>query len=214
MRVLLVEDDNLLGGSIKEYLEANGVEVDWIYDDRLFSTDRLDRYDVIVLDLILRFSKGEELLRMAKESNPDIPILVLTAKRSIRDKEVCFNYGADDYLTKPFEPKELLLRLRALVSRYRRSPSVVQIGGVSIDLEARRVYSEGKELKLSKNAWQVLEFMLKNRGKVIPTERILSYVWGDKPVGDEVVRAYIKELRKILPQGSIETYRGRGYMLR
>ncbi len=214
MRVLLIEDDSLLGGSLKEYLETNGFRVDWIHDDREFSTEILDRYDVVVLDLILRYSKGEDILRVSKETNPEVPILVLTAKRSIKDKEVCFNYGADDYLTKPFEPRELLLRLKALTSRYRRSPSEVRLGNVKLDIDAQRVYVDGKEVKISKNAWEVLEFLLKNRGKVVPTERILNHVWGDKPVGDEVVRAYIKELRKILPPGSIETYRGRGYMLK
>lgn len=215
MRVLLVEDDTLLGGSLKDYLEMNGISVDWISDDRGFSIEELELYDVVVLDLILKFGNGEDILKSIRESGKDLPVLILTAKNSIRDKEVCFNLGADDYLTKPFEPKELILRLRALTSRYKgRVKAQEKIGDLVVDLESQRVYRGNEEIKISRNAWELLELLLRNRGKVVPTERILNYVWRDKPVGDEVVRAYVKELRKILPEGSIETYRGRGYMLR
>ncbi len=213
MKVLLIEDDELLGESLRDYLELSGIEVKWISDDREFSPVLLDSCDVVVLDLILKFGRGEDILKVIKEERPDMPVLILTAKNSLRDKEVCFNLGADDYLTKPFEPKELLLRLKALTSRYGRVRKE-RIGDVIVDLDSKRIYRGDKELKLSKNGWNLLEFLLKHRGKVVSTERILNYVWDDKAVGEEVVRAYIKELRRVLPEGSIETFRGRGYMLR
>ena len=213
MKVLVVEDDLTLGESIKEFLELNGIDVDWIYDDReLENIFSFDKYDVIILDLILRYTKGELILQRLRDKGISIPVLVLTAKTSLKDKETCFNYGADDYLTKPFETKELILRLKAL-NRRQHLGNVVEIGDLKVNLDAQTVYKNGKEIKLSKKSWELLNLLIKNRGNVVNTERIVNYVWGDKPVGDEIVRTYIKELRKILPSNAIETYKGRGYKL-
>ena len=213
MHVLLVEDDLLLGESLKEYLEDNGITVDWIYDDRkVEEIYSFDKYDVIVLDLMLRYEKGENILKNLRLKEIKTPILILTAKNSIQDKEICFNLGADDYLTKPFNPKELLLRIKAL-SKRKHMDNIVKLGNLEINLDSKTVYKDGKEIKLSKTAWEVLYILLKYKGEVVDTQRILNYVWADKPVGDEIVRTYIKELRKILPENSIKTYKGRGYKL-
>lgn len=213
MRVLLVEDDPVLGESLKEYLESKGVEVKWLADERYFNLSSLEKYDVLVLDLILKFSSGEDLLKDIRSRGMSIPILILTAKNRISDKEICFNLGADDYLTKPFDPRELLLRLNALVRRHTVS-STIDINGAIVDLKSMVVKNKGKEYKLSRRAWELLLLLIKHRGKVLRTETILSSIWEDKPVGSEVVRAYIKELRKVLPEGSIETHKGIGYRLK
>ncbi len=213
MKVLLIEDDLTLGESLKEYLELNNVDVDWIYDDReLENIFSFDKYDVIILDLILKYLSGEQILKNLRNKGVSTPVLILTAKSSLKDKEVCFNYGADDYLTKPFDSKELLLRLKALDKR-QHIGNVINIGDLTVNLDAQTVYKNGKEIKLSKKSWELLNLLIKNRGNVVNTQRIVNYVWGDKPVGDEIVRTYIKELRKILPSNSIETYKGRGYKL-
>ncbi len=213
MRVLLIEDDLLLGETLEDYLEENGINVVWLYDDRYVEdTLELNEFDVVILDLILKYRRGEDILKLIREKNFDTPVLILTAKNSIHDKEVCFSLGADDYLTKPFSPKELLLRVKALSKRKRLNDSI-KIGDITIDIEKGVIKKAGREVKLSKKAWELLSFLVKNRGSVVPSERIIKYVWGDKPVGDEVLRAYIKELRKILPSGAIETYKGRGYKL-
>ncbi len=213
MHVLLIEDDLLLGESLKEYLEDNGITVDWIYDDRkVEEIYSFDKYDVIVLDLMLRYEKGENILKNLRLKGIKTPILILTAKNSIQDKEICFNLGADDYLTKPFNPKELLLRIKAL-SKRKHMDNIVKLGNLEINLDSKTVYKNGKEIKLSKTAWEVLYLLLKHKGEIVETQRILNYVWADKPVGDEIVRTYIKELRKILPENSIKTYKGRGYKL-
>ncbi len=213
MRVLFIEDDPVLGESIKDFLELSGIETVWIQDDRLVNdiTD-FDAYDVIILDLMLRFNKGEDILKDLRTKGVKTPVIILTAKSDIKDKEICFNLGADDYLTKPFDPKELLLRLKALSQRRHINP-VVKIGNIAIDLNDKTVYKEGKEIKLSKRAWDLLVLLLKNRGSIVETNEILDSIWKDKVVGDEIVRAYIKELRKILPKDSIKTYKGRGYKL-
>jgi len=212
MRVLLVEDNELLGESVQEFLESFGIEVKWVKDEREVEYEELSAYDVVILDLMLRYYRGEDILLDIKNRNPKLPVLILTAKQRIEDKETCFNRGADDYLTKPFEPKELLLRLRALTRR-NRALQVEKIGPVQIDLERGTVLKEGKEVKISPTAWELLTFLLKHRGEILPKERIISYVWKGKLVGEDVLRTYIKELRKILPSGAIITYKGRGYKL-
>jgi len=212
MRVLLVEDDDLLGESVQEYLENCGLEVRWIKDERELEYEDLTLYDALILDLMLKYYRGEDLLPEIKRKNPRLPVLVLTAKRSIEDKETCFNRGADDYLTKPFEPKELFLRLKALTRRS-RGGKVHRIGDLEVDLERGLVLKGGEEVKISPTAWELLLFLLKNRGQIVPKERIISYVWRGKAVGDDVLRAYIKELRRILPPEAIATYKGRGYKL-
>ncbi len=213
MKILLIEDDPLLGENLKDFLEQNGCEVKWIDDER----DLLDPaigmvYDIVILDLMLRYSRGEDILREMRNKNVSTPIIILTAKNTLLDKETCFNLGADDYITKPFEPKELMLRIKALLRRV-QGQEKIRVGEAEIDGNSMTVKYMGREFKLSKTSWELLNLLLKNRGKVVSTDTILNCVWGDKPVGNEVVRAYIKELRKILPPGSIETYKGVGYKL-
>jgi len=215
MKVLLVEDDRELAESLVDYLARHGIEVDWLEDDRVVE-DRLKfySYDAMILDLMLRYRKGEEILKGLRTIGVDIPVLVLTAKRRIDDKEVCFDLGADDYLTKPFDPKELVLRLRVLHRREKKA-QMVDINGFKMDIDKQILYDgEGREVSLSNRMKDVLYLLAKNKGRLVPKEQILSYVWGDEIVNEEIVRAYIKALRKMLPDGSIETVKGRGYRLR
>ncbi len=213
MKILLVEDDPLLGENLKEFLEQSGCQVRWIEDDReLLDTSVGMAYDIVILDLMLRYSRGEDILKEMRSKGITTPVIILTAKNSLLDKETCFNLGADDFITKPFEPKELVLRIKALLRRVRGFEKIT-VGEAEIDGNSMTVKYQGKEFKLSKTSWELLNLLLRNRGKVVSTETILNCVWGDKPVGNEVVRAYIKELRKVLPPGSIETYKGVGYKL-
>ncbi len=209
--MLLVEDDRLLGESLKEYLESEGFLVDWIYDSReFFDLLEVSIYDAIVLDLMMPHINGEELLKKLREKGNTTPVLILTAKGRIEDKEKCFSLGADDYLTKPFEPRELLLRLRALYRRTVRQERL-KLRNVEVDLRAGRVWVEGREIRLSKKEWLLFKYLVENRDRFVSTEELLNYVWGDEPVGDEVVRAHIKNLRRLLPEGFIISQKGRGY---
>lgn len=213
MKVLLIEDDAILGDSLKEYLENQGIEVKWISDDRYVDVDTICGFDVVVLDLMLKFRSGEEILQEIRDRGISTPVLILTAKSGIKDKEICFELGADDYLTKPFNPKELLLRLKALVRRHQPC-NTIDINGAIVDMRSMLIKHGGKEYKLSKKAWELLLLLIRHRGRILRTETILSSIWEDKPVGSEIVRAYIKELRKVLPEGSIETHKGIGYRLK
>lgn len=211
--MLLVEDDRLLGESLKEYLESEGFLVDWIYDSReFFDLLEVSIYDAIVLDLMMPHISGEELLRELREKGNTTPVLILTAKGRIEDKEKCFSLGADDYLTKPFEPRELLLRLRALYRRTVRQERL-KLRNVEVDLRAGRVWVEGREIRLSKKEWLLFKYLVENRDRFVSTEELLNYVWGDEPVGNEVVRAHIKNLRRLLPEGFIVSQKGRGYRI-
>lgn len=206
-----MEDDRLLGESLKEYLESENFFVDWIYDSReFFDLLEVSSYDVIVLDLMMPHISGEEILKGLREKGDKTPVLILTARGRIEDKERCFSLGADDYLTKPFEPRELLLRLKALHRRVVREERLV-LGRVQIDLQAGRVCVDGREIRLGKKEWLLLKHLVENRGRFVSTEELLNYVWGDEPVGDEVVRAHIKNLRRLLPEGFIVSQKGRGY---
>lgn len=213
MKVLLVEDDKALGESLEEYLKLKNIDILWLQDERKLSNVlEVYEFDVIVLDLILNFYRGEDLITYIRNKGLKTPILILTAKNEIFNKEECFQRGADDYLTKPFESKELLLRLNAL-SKRKQIDSIISIGDTIINIDSKVILRKKREIKLSKTSWDLLTLLVKRRGEIVDNETILNYVWGGKAVGDEVIRTYIKELRKILPEGAIENYKGRGYKL-
>ena len=211
IKVLLVEDDTYLGEAVKNYLENNDFKCDWVEDDRdLFLYLNSALYDVIVLDLILKFFKGEDLLKKIK-AKYDIPVIILTAKGNIEDKEVCFNLGADDYITKPFNPKELILRINSVLKRH--VSKTIRLGELLIDLTRKRINRNKDELYLTKKEWDIFEFLLNNKGKVVSVDDILSYVWQDEDVSEESVRTYIKRLRHLLGKDIIKNLKGRGYFI-
>lgn len=213
MRILLLEDDRVLGETLKDYLRLQDIETVWLWDEReLPKTIKKFEFDVIVIDLILKYASGENIIAVLRKAGIQTPILVITAKKSINDKETCFLKGADDYLTKPFDFKEFVLRLKAL-SRRKHIETIINLEDSVINLDAKTIYKDNEEIKLSKRAWQILEILLRKRGEIVDTETILNYVWHKEDVGEEIVRAYIKELRKILPPEAIKTYPGKGYKL-
>ncbi|WP_448583479.1 response regulator transcription factor [Thermocrinis sp.] len=213
MKLLVVEDDKLLGRSLREFLESEGFITDWVWDPReVLDLLEVSAYDVIVLDLMMPHIKGEDLIKRIRERDKETPILVLTAKHRIEDKRTCFELGADDYLTKPFDMEELILRIKALYRR--RNPyDVVVIENVEICLSKEIVKVDGKVVPLSKKDWLIIKLLVENKGSYVPQDKILNYVWGDEPVGEDVVRAHIKNLRKLLPEGFIQTMKGRGYRI-
>lgn len=210
---LLIEDDILLGESLKEYLEIQGFSVKWIKEKfgDIENTVDFSCFHGIILDLILPERSGEEILRIIRSKTASVPVLVLTAKRELDAKRTCFLDGADDYLVKPFEMEELLLRLNALMRR-REGKGCYILGGCIVDEHTGIISKEGKEVRISNRAWNLLIYLIKNRGRVVDKEELLSNVWQDVHVTEETLRAHVKELRKLFPH-SIETYKGRGYRL-
>ena len=209
-RVLLIEDDLYLGEAIRRYLTKNGHSCELVEDDREVMTVFLNSgFDIVVLDLILKFSRGEDILRQIK-AKQEIPVIILTAKGSIEDKEVCFGLGADDYITKPFNPKELLLRIEAVLKRNKRN--IKKFGSIEIDLKTKILKKEGKPVYLTKKEWELLEFFINHAGKVVDSETILVNVWPDSDISSDSIRVYVKKLRDILGKDVIKTLKGRGYL--
>jgi len=211
MKILLIEDDAHLGDALKRYLEREGFSCTWIEDDReVFLVLNSEAFDIVVLDLILKFEAGEKILEKIKKKY-DLPLIVLTAKGEIEDKEVCFKLGADDYITKPFNPKELVLRIRSVCKRY-YGKEIVTVGDIEIDLEKKIIKKNGVSIDLTNKDWQLLELLARNRGRVVSTDKILSYVWPYSETDESSVRAYIKRLRSALGSDVIKNLKGRGYM--
>ncbi|MGC8925086.1 MAG: response regulator transcription factor [Calditerrivibrio sp.] len=211
MRVLIIEDDILLAESLKEYLEVNNFEAEVLsYPEEIYL---VEHFDIILLDLMLKDKKGEYILKEIRKKRLDLPIIVITAKNDMESKEICFEYGADDYIVKPFDPKELLLRIKALTKRIYCCENL-RIDNVLIDFSGKKLYVDDLEVHLSRIEWELLCLLAQNRGKLVTMDKILSYIWGDKVVGTESIRTYIKNLRKALPDNFIVTYKGRGYKLK
>ncbi len=208
--ILLLEDDVLLGSSIEDYFKQKGFQVKLLHYPSEFSLERLALFDLLILDLILPDISGEEILARIKKRFPDFPVLILTAKGQIESKKQCFELGADDYLVKPFEILELFLRVKALLKRTKQSKKIF-LKDTLIDLEAGVVIKNNQEIKLSPRAWDLLNYLIAHQGEVVGKDQILAHVWKGISVTEESVRTYIKELRKILPPGSIQTFKGRGY---
>ena len=213
--ILIIEDDPFLGPGLVRFMEKQG------YNARLEEKgssvlenlgDLIARFDLFVLDLILPDIQGEEILKKTKSIAPGKPVIVLTAKVELESKEECFTGGADDYLVKPFEIKELLLRIQALLRRSGVT-SCVRIGDTYLNMNTGTLTRDGKEYILSRRSLALLRCLLENRGKVVSKEQIMGAVWDDTVVTEESIRTYIKELRKILPKNSIKTFKGRGYLL-
>ena len=211
--VLIIEDDPILGPSLKQYLERRGFEATWLPDERKWEGLSLSEFGVVVLDLMLPHLPGEVILSEMKKRAPELPVLILTAKHGLEAKKLCFELGADDYLVKPFEVLELELRLRALLRR--AGPrELYHVGGVMVDIRRGVVIRDGEEIVPSRRTWDLLLYFLRHRGRVIPKEELLSRVWKDVVVNEETLRSYVRELRKILPRGVLETHKGRGYLLK
>ena len=216
MKLLVVEDNKELAENIAAYLKLENNQVDCVFDGKsaLAEIDN-NSYDCILLDLQLPFVAGEEVSRIVRDKNIDIPIIVLTAKKSknsiIRNLEI----GADDYVTKPFDLKELSARIKALTRRHKGNYSnPIKINNIEVDTEKHKVFKAEKEIPLSPKEYYLLEYLIQNRGKIQDRLTILENVWGeaDELLFSQTVDVHIAYLRKKLGKGIIETAIG-GYLI-
>lgn len=221
MRILVIEDEDQLARIISRVLTQERFDVD------LAATgpDGLDlaltgAYDVIILDRMLPGKDGATVVKEMRSEGVGTPVLMLTALADLPDRVEGLNAGADDYLGKPFAFEELIARLYALVRRIDRplAPDRIEFGRVAIDLQARTVERDGVPIDLSAREFSLLEFLARNRGRVLSRDQILERVWGidTEPQGN-VVELYIFYLRRKLGHSStnpvIRTVRGTGYVL-
>ncbi len=220
MKILLVEDDRKIATIVKRGLEAEGFTVEVAFDgkDGLWLATE-GNYDLIVLDILLPGRNGFEICADLREQGDWTPILMLTAKDGDLDEAEALDTGADDYLTKPFSFAVLTARIRALLRRASgRDPAPVDAGDLRIDPSQRRVWRGDTEIELTSRQFDVLEFMVRRAGQVLPKSEILEGVWEYEFDGDpNIVEVYIRRLRSRIDEPferhSIETIRGAGYRL-
>ena len=221
MRVLIVEDDRKLAEFVARGLRAERFAVDLAADgmEGLHHLESFE-YDLLVLDLMLPRLSGTELLRRVRRNHPTLPVLVLTARDATDDKVRHFEAGADDYLTKPFDFAELLVRIKALL---RRTPAartdVLRIADLEVNLLTQQVRRAGQRIELTAKEYGVLQYLLSSPGRVFSRTMILEHVWDQSFEGvTNIVDVYVRYLRRKLddpfPVKLIHTVRGMGYCLR
>lgn len=219
-KVLVVEDDKALAENIKQWLHLQQFVVDVVMDgDDAEHYLKLSQYDVVILDWELPGKTGIEILRNFRASGKHTPVLMLTGKDAIENKEEGLDSGSDDYLTKPFHMKELSARLRALLRRPEETiTGTIKVGSVSLDPFKRRVLKGEKEVDLLPKEFALLEFFMRHPGQVFTPEALVDRVWAaTSEVSPESVKTYIARLRTKLDapgsESTIETVRGAGYRL-
>ena len=220
MRILLVEDDVAIAQSLKEGLEDEAYAVDVAHDgDEGYRTAMADDYDVIILDVILPEMNGYEVCRALRKDGNQTPILMLTARDAGRDIVEGLDVGADDYLAKPFSFEVLLARLRALLRRpNKKLEEILRVGNLMLDPSLKKVMRAAQEISLTAKEYAVLEYLMRNAGKVLSKEQIISHVWDfDADVLPNNVELFVMFLRRKIdkPFGSklIHTVPGFGYKL-
>ncbi len=202
-KVLVVDDEKLIVKGIRFSLEQDGMEVDCAYDgEEALECAHNKDYDIILLDLMLPKLNGLEVCQQVREFS-DVPIIMLTAKGEDMDKILGLEYGADDYITKPFNILEVKARIKAIMRRTSKPADkeekarVVEVGDLKLDCESRRVFIAGREINLTAKEFDVLELLVFNPNKVYSRENLLNMVWGYEYPGDvRTVDVHIRRLRE------------------
>ena len=217
-KVLLMEDDAQLSEIIKEYLEENGYDVKLATDgEEAFDMAYEEKFDIFLLDVKVPLMNGFDLLSKLRREGNETPAIFLTSLNGIEDLSRAFEAGCDDYLKKPFELKELLLRVKSISKRvfYHKADEKISIGnGVYFDLDSNRIQKDTETIHLSKKESLILKLLLKHRGKIVTPQMIFENAWDYEDEPSEMsLRTYIKNIRKTIGKELIENTRGQGYML-
>jgi len=216
MRLLVVEDDALLGDAVQSGLRQAGYAADWVRDGVAAEAAlAAEAYAALVLDLGLPRRSGLDVLRGLRGRGDKTPVLILTARDAIEDRIAGLDAGADDYLVKPFDMGELAARLRALIRRAGGQPApVLKAQGVELDPAGHRVSFQGKPVELSAREFALLHALLLNAGRVLSRAQIEAalYAWGEE-IESNAVEVYIHHLRRKLDPRLIQTVRGVGYLI-
>ncbi|MDB5529951.1 MAG: two-component system response regulator [Devosia sp.] len=216
MRVLLIEDDYVLGGAIRDHIAASGHGVDWMkrIDEAKLALANV-AYELVLLDLNLPDGRGLDLLRELRAALNRVPVIITTAQDQIAVRIEGLNSGADDYLVKPFDLSEMSARVSAVARRYAGNPSpAISIGPVSIDLGRKIVIVGDKPATLTGREWAVLERLVRHRGAIVTKGEIEDslYAFGAE-IESNAVEVYISRLRKKLGRDFVSTARGLGYQV-
>ncbi|NOT16702.1 MAG: response regulator [Sulfuriferula sp.] len=214
MRLLLVEDDAMIGESLHEALASENYAVDWVRDGRSAEL-ALDNgvYDLLLLDLGLPKKQGLQVLSELRQRGGDVPVLIITARDATADRVAGLDAGADDYLVKPFDLDELFARVRALLRRHAgRAQPVITHGAVTLNPASREVFLDKQLLSLSAREFSLLQALLDPPGRVLSLAQMEEKLYGwDQEIGSNAVEVYIHHLRKKLGADFIRNVRGVGY---
>ena len=221
MRILVVEDEKDLNNIITKHLKKNNFSVDSVFNGEE-ALEYLDygTYDLIILDIMLPKVNGYEVIKKLRENKNETAVLMLTARDSVEDKIKGLDLGADDYLIKPFDFGELLARIRALVRRkYGNTSNTMEIDDLCIDIAKKTVVRGGKNIELTGKEYEVLEYLIQNKGHVLSRDKIRDSVWDYGYEGESnIIDVLIKNIRKKIDIGNskqlIHTKRGLGYVLK
>jgi DNA-binding response OmpR family regulator len=220
MRILVVEDERKVASFIQRALEAEAHQVDVAHDGDTGLARSLDgQYDLLVLDVMLPGRDGLSVLRELRARRRQLPVLLLTARAGVTDKVAGLDEGADDYLTKPFEVAELLARVRALLRRGTPAPAVLAVADLRLDPSTRTVTRADRAIDLTAREYALLEYFLRNPGRVLSRALIAQHVWGVSfDTFTNVIDVYVNYLRRKIDADFepklIHTVRGAGYVLR
>ncbi|WP_302625596.1 response regulator transcription factor [uncultured Eubacterium sp.] len=224
MKALVVDDEKLIVKGLKFSLEQEGYEVDCAYDGQeAVDKAQATEYDIILLDLMLPILSGYEVCQQIREFS-DMPIIMLTAKGDDMDKILGLEYGADDYITKPFNILEVKARIKAIIRRNKRKnasapqePKIITSGKMKLDIEAKRLYIEDIEIKLTVKEFDILKLLAENPGKIYSREQLLTIIWGSRYPGDaRTVDVNVRRLREKIEENPakpeyVHTKWGMGY---
>ena len=220
MRILLIEDEEKVARFIRVGLKAEQFAIDSARDGRTgLQLALINPYDLLIVDLMLPELNGTELIRQVRQSNSDVPIVVLTARDAVTDKVANFECGADDYLTKPFAFAELLVRIKALLRRGMvNRANVMRIADLEIDRLSRQVRRKETPIKLTTKEYGLLEYLAINAGRVLSRTMIVEHVWDQSFEGlTNIVDVYVRQLRAKIDEPFdkklIKTVRSVGYAL-
>lgn len=216
MRVLLIEDDTVLGAAVRDQILADGHGTDWVTRlDAAGDAMATASYDLILLDLMLPDGRGIVFLKTLRGRGDVTPVIILTALDQVSDRIEGLNAGADDYLVKPFDLAELSARIGSVARRYTGNPNpLIKIGVLEIDLAARSIRKDGKAVALTAREWVLLETFLQRPGQLLSKglleERLYNF---DTEIESNTIEVHVSRLRKKLGQKIIDTERGLGYRL-
>lgn len=220
MRILLVDDEVALTDALATILKQNKYLVDCAYDgEQGLDCAMSGAYDLIVLDIMMPKLNGYEVLKQIRENKINTPVLILSAKSDISDKVIGLNFGADDYLTKPFNSEELLARIKALLRRKENfTGDVLSFNDLVLDRDTYEIIKDQKRISLGKKEFQILELLLLNKGKVINKNTFIEKIWGyDSDAEYNAIEVYVSFIRRKLnllnSNTDIKSIRGIGYTL-
>lgn len=215
MRLLLIEDDDILGEGLADYLRSEGHVVDWCRDLASVDARRGEPFDALLVDWQLPDGSGLQWLRGRRMRGDDTPALMLTARDRVHERIEGLDGGADDYLVKPFAPEELSARLRAVSRRRAGAAGTRQrFGAVEVDIGARAAWVDGQRADLTAREWSVLEALVLRAGRIVPKSDLERLVLGfDAELASNALEVHVSALRRKLGKALIETVRGLGYRI-